>query len=82
MKVCLIVEGAYPYVTGGVSSWIQQMLLKFKDIEFVIQTLVVNRTEKREFKYRIPDNVSEIREVYLLDDVAVTTLVTADSNLL
>jgi polysaccharide biosynthesis protein PelF len=68
MKVCLIVEGAYPYVTGGVSSWIQQMLLKFKDIEFVIQTLVVNRNEKREFKYRIPENVSEIHEIYLLDD--------------
>lgn len=68
MKVCLIVEGAYPYVTGGVSSWIQQMLLKFKDIEFVIQTLVVNRNEKREFKYKIPDNVSEIHEIYLLDD--------------
>lgn len=68
MKVCLIVEGAYPYLTGGVSSWIQQMLLKFKDIEFVIETLVANRNEKREFKYRIPDNVSEIHEIYLLDD--------------
>jgi glycosyltransferase involved in cell wall biosynthesis len=68
MKVCLIVEGAYPYLTGGVSSWIQQMLLKFKDIEFVIQTLVVDRNEKREFKYKIPDNVSEIHEIYLLDD--------------
>lgn len=68
MKVCLIVEGAYPYVTGGVSSWIQQMLLKFKDIEFVVQTLVVDRNKKREFKYKIPDNVSEIHEIYLLDD--------------
>ncbi|MEK6264555.1 MAG: GT4 family glycosyltransferase PelF [Clostridium sp.] len=68
MKVCLIVEGAYPYLTGGVSSWIQQMLLKFTDIEFVIQTLVVDRNEKREFKYEIPDNVSEIHEIYLLDD--------------
>lgn len=68
MKVCLIVEGAYPYLTGGISSWMQQMLLKFKDIEFVIQTLVVDRNEKREFKYKIPDNVSEIHEIYLLDD--------------
>ncbi|PWX51741.1 hypothetical protein CYK89_15410, partial [Clostridium perfringens] len=23
MKICLIAEGSYPYVTGGVSSWIQ-----------------------------------------------------------
>jgi len=68
MKVCLIVEGAYPYITGGVSSWIQQMLLKFKEVEFVIQTLVVDRNEKRQFKYKIPANVSEIHEIYLLDD--------------
>lgn len=68
MKVCLIVEGAYPYLTGGVSSWIQQMLLSCKDVEFVIQTLVVERGKKREFKYKIPDNVSEIYEIYLLDD--------------
>lgn len=68
MKVCLIVEGAYPYLTGGVSSWIQQMLLRCKDVEFVIQTLVVERGKKREFKYKIPDNVSEIYEIYLLDD--------------
>ncbi|MCT4542595.1 MAG: GT4 family glycosyltransferase PelF [Vallitalea sp.] len=67
MKVCLIVEGAYPYLLGGVSSWIQQMLLEFKDVEFVIQTLVVDRDEKKEFKYKIPDNVTEIREIYLLD---------------
>lgn len=72
MRVCLIVEGAYPYITGGVSSWIQQMLLKFKDIEFVIQTLVVDREEKREFKHKIPDNVSEIHAFYLLDDDYVT----------
>lgn len=72
MKVCLIVEGAYPYLTGGVSSWIQQMLLKFQDIEFVIQTLTVDRNKKREFKYKIPDNVSEIHEIYLLDDDYIT----------
>lgn len=68
LKVCLIVEGAYPYLTGGVSSWIQQMLLEFKDIEFVIQTLAVDRNEKKEFKYKIPDNVSKIHEVYLLGE--------------
>lgn len=68
MKVCLIVEGAYPYVTGGVSSWIQQMLTNFKEIEFIIYTLVVDRNEKREFKYNIPKNVIEIREIYLQDN--------------
>ena len=30
MKVCLIVEGAYPYVNGGMSNWIQQLMLYMK----------------------------------------------------
>lgn len=68
MKVCLIVEGAYPYLTGGVSSWIQELLISFKNIEFVIQTIVVDREKKRKFLYKIPDNVTEIREIYLIDD--------------
>lgn len=68
MKVCLIVEGAYPYLTGGVSSWVQSMLLKFKNIEFTILTLSVDRNKKREFKYKIPENVTQIREIYLNDN--------------
>lgn len=67
MRVSLLVEGAYPYLTGGVSSWIQSMLEEMKDTEFIIQTLVIHREQKREFKYQIPDNVLEIREIYLFD---------------
>lgn len=68
MKVCLIVEGAYPYLTGGVSSWMQQMMNKLDDVEFIIQTLAVRRDDSRSFKYSIPENVIEIRELYLFDD--------------
>lgn len=67
MKVCLVVEGAYPYLTGGVSSWIQRMLLELDEVEFVIQTLVIDRHQKRKMKYEIPRNVVEIQEIYLFD---------------
>lgn len=68
MKVCLIVEGAYPYVTGGVSSWVQGLMLSMPDVEFVVQTIAAAPDANQEFKYKIPSNVSEIQEVYLLDD--------------
>lgn len=68
MKVCVIVEGAYPYLTGGVSSWLQRMLLEFDDIEFIIQTLVIDRKQKNKIRYDIPSNVIEIQEVYLFDE--------------
>ena len=68
MKVCLIVEGAYPYVNGGMSNWIQQLMLYMKDTEFIVQSIAAKREETRSFKYQIPDNCLEIQEVYLLDD--------------
>lgn len=65
MKICMIIEGAYPYVTGGVSSWVQQEILSMPEHEFIIVTLVTSREEKREIKYKLPDNVLELREFYL-----------------
>ena len=29
MKVCIIVEGCYPYVVGGVSSWVHSLIKQF-----------------------------------------------------
>ncbi len=68
MRVCIIVEGAYPYVTGGVSTWLQQLILNMPEVEFVLQVISAKRDNTREFKYAIPDNVVEIQEIYLLDD--------------
>jgi len=68
MKVCMIVEGAYPYVTGGVSSWIQQAILSMPEHEFIVVTLVTSRSEKREIKYKLPDNVIELHEFYLQEE--------------
>lgn len=68
MKVCIIVEGAYPYVNGGMSNWVQQLMLYMKDTEFIVQSIAATRDEAKEFKYKIPENCSEIQEVYLMDD--------------
>lgn len=68
MRVCMIVEGAYPYVTGGVSSWVHQAIQNMPEHEFIVVTLVASRDEKREIKYKLPDNVIELHEFYLQDD--------------
>lgn len=70
----MIVEGAYPYVTGGVSSWIQDFIQHFDEHDFIIQTIVADRSKEPKFAYKIPSNVLEIRESYLLDnDLTVKT---------
>lgn len=67
MKVCIIVEGCYPYVVGGVSSWVHSLIKQFPNIEFIIQTVAADRSIRGKFVYEMPDNVSEIREVYVQD---------------
>ena len=31
MKVCIVAEGCYPYVVGGVSGWINSMIYSADD---------------------------------------------------
>lgn len=69
MRVCLICEGCYPYVPGGVSGWIQTLCTEFQDIEFVIWAIATTRKEMSEYTYKIPSNVKEVRTLYLGDEV-------------
>lgn len=69
MRVCLICEGSYPYVPGGVSSWVQTLCSQFQDVEFVVWAIATSREEMPEYKYRIPENVKEIQTLYLGDAV-------------
>lgn len=66
--VCLIVEGAYPYVAGGVSSWIDQLLRAHSELRFHILALAPTRAGIA-LRYEIPGNVASVRYVFLADDV-------------
>ena len=68
MRVCLICEGSYPYVAGGVSGWVQMLCQNVKDIEFTIFSIATTREEMSKYKYQLPDNVKEVNTVYLSDE--------------
>jgi glycosyltransferase involved in cell wall biosynthesis len=65
--VCMLVEGAYPYITGGVSSWIQSLITHLPDITFSILYIGTNPDPQRTPGYRFPANVVEFRELFLHD---------------
>ena len=67
MRICLIVEGCYPYVVGGVSAWVQILLQRMPEEEFVIVSIGAEKRQKGRFRYQIPANVAELRE-YFLDE--------------
>ena len=67
MRICVILEGCYPYVTGGVSTWIHQYIQAMPQHEFVIWAVGADSSKKGQFKYKMPKNVVEVREVFLND---------------
>lgn len=65
MKICLIAEGSYPYVTGGVSGWIQTLVTSMPEHQFILYAIGAEEKLKGKFKYAIPENLVEIKEVFL-----------------
>lgn len=63
-KICLICEGSYPYVVGGVSSWVQELITSNPEHEFKLICLVPNE-EFIDIKYKLPKNLKEIKNVIL-----------------
>ncbi len=67
MRICMIAEGCYPYVVGGVSSWIHSIIKSFPQVEFVVLAIVSRRSQSGKFAYELPDNLTEVYEAYLED---------------
>ncbi len=67
MRICIVAEGCYPYVVGGVSSWVHSLINSFPQQEFVILTVVADRSLRGRYVYDLPENVTEIHELYLND---------------
>ncbi len=65
--VCLILEGTYPYVAGGVSACVYQLIKNLPNINFSIVHIASSGDSVKEFKYPIPNNVKEFHELFLFD---------------
>lgn len=63
----MILEGSYPYVHGGVSSWMQQYIQAMPDTEFVLWCIGAEAKNRGRYKYELPPNVVEVHEVFLDD---------------
>lgn len=65
MRICLLAEGSYPYVVGGVSSWVQMLIQGMPEHEFVIYTIGAEEKNRGDFKYKLPPNVVGVKEIFL-----------------
>jgi len=63
--IALMLEGTFPYVSGGVSSWINQIIRAYPEYRFAIVFLGSRREDYGGFKYPLPDNVVHFEEHFL-----------------
>lgn len=65
--VCMVVEGTYPYLRGGVSSWIHNLIGALPEKTFQILFIGASPQVEYELRYEVPENVIGIHTVYAQD---------------
>ena len=68
--VTLFLEGTYPYVLGGVSSWVQQIITGLPELKFSLLYIGAKQDPKAKQHYKLPDNVISLKEVYLQPELS------------
>ncbi|ANC78639.1 hypothetical protein ABE65_018285 [Fictibacillus phosphorivorans] len=68
MRVAIIAEGSYPFVSGGVSSWIHTLITQMPEFDFTIISIMpgISRTTTDDWKYELPVNGKSVK-VYPLE---------------
>ena len=54
MRICLGLEGCYPYVHGGVSTWMHSYIEAMKEHEFVLWVIGAKAEDRGKFVYDLP----------------------------
>jgi hypothetical protein len=68
VDVMLLLEGTFPYVSGGVSSWVNQIVRGFPEYRFGAVFLGSRPDDYGDMRYTLPDNFVHL-EVHHVQDV-------------
>ncbi|MBN1685157.1 MAG: GT4 family glycosyltransferase PelF [Spirochaetales bacterium] len=63
IRVCIVLEGSYPYITGGVSAWVHDLILNLPEVDFALFS--ISPAHDQELRYTLPENVVEHRDIVL-----------------
>jgi glycosyltransferase involved in cell wall biosynthesis len=70
--VTLLLEGTYPYVRGGVSSWVHELITGLPELRFALVFLGAQKPPAEEQpQYAVPQNVGALHRYYLMEANAV-----------
>lgn len=63
--IALLLEGTYPYVSGGVSSWVNQIIRAFPEYSFALVFIGSQESDYGDIKYKLPDNVVHVEKHFI-----------------
>ena len=63
--VTLLLEGTYPFVSGGVSSWVHQIIRGLPDVAFSLVFIGGSADRYEKIRYPLPPNVVHLEEHFL-----------------
>ena len=61
--IALLLEGTYPYVSGGVSSWVHDIIRGLPELGFTLFHIAAREDVPLDKRYPLPDNVGDQRYV-------------------
>ncbi|MBK8976661.1 MAG: GT4 family glycosyltransferase PelF [Planctomycetes bacterium] len=67
LDVCFLLEGTYPFVAGGVSSWVHQLIRAMPDVRFGYVHIGADPSRHGTPVYEVPSNVVVQRTAWLKD---------------
>ena len=65
----LLLEGTFPFVGGGVSNWVNQLIHGFPQLTFGICFLGSQKIDYGPPKYVLPDNVVHMEQHFIMDRI-------------
>ena len=66
--ICLLLEGTYPYVRGGVSSWVHQLIRGLPEFRFALVFVGASRSFYPKMHYELPPNVCHMEVQFLSEN--------------
>lgn len=80
VDITLLLEGTYPFVRGGVSGWVHQIIEGLPQYTFALVFLGSKKSDYGEPKYALPDNVIHLECHYLWDHFSLSKPKACEGN--
>jgi len=67
VDIMIVAEGTYPYIRGGVSSWIHQLICGLPQYHFGIIFIGSKKEDYGDILYKLPDNLVHLEIHYIFE---------------